>query len=139
MSMLCTLIRGQMSNTFFFNWGQMSSPVNHLGGRCPHIPFFIGGHMSEGAYVLHSVLACHQYYSDSDMKLIELTVERSCELLSTTGIHPVLQKCSEISAGANIDNRLIMYKLTFDLVFQFLSPNTEPRGVHIQPASLAYL
>ena len=21
----------------------MSSPVNHLGGRCPHMPFFTGG------------------------------------------------------------------------------------------------
>ena len=54
MSMLCTLIRGQMSNTFFsIRGGQMSSPVNHPGGRCPHIPFFIGGQMSEGANVLH--------------------------------------------------------------------------------------
>ena len=33
----------------------MSSPVNHLGGRCPHIPFFIGGQMSEGGNVLHSI------------------------------------------------------------------------------------
>ena len=54
MSMLCTCIRGQMSNTFFFNRGQMSIPVNHLGGKCPCIPFFIGGQMSEGGNVLHS-------------------------------------------------------------------------------------
>ena len=26
----------------------MSSYVNFLGGRCPHMPFFIGGHMSGG-------------------------------------------------------------------------------------------
>ena len=26
----------------------MSSYVNCLGGRCPHMPFFIGGHMSGG-------------------------------------------------------------------------------------------
>ena len=32
----------------------MSTTVNHLGGRCPRIPFFIGGQMSEGANVLHS-------------------------------------------------------------------------------------
>ena len=28
--------------------GQLSSPVNCLGGRCPHMPFFIGGQMSGG-------------------------------------------------------------------------------------------
>ena len=32
----------------------MSIPVNHLGGKCPCIPFFIGGQMSEGGNVLHS-------------------------------------------------------------------------------------
>ena len=32
----------------------MSSYVNCLGGRCPHMPFFIGGHMSGGENVLHS-------------------------------------------------------------------------------------
>ena len=26
----------------------MSSYVNCLGGRCPHMPFLIGGHMSGG-------------------------------------------------------------------------------------------
>ena len=53
MSMLCTCIRGQMSNTFFQSGGggQMSTPVNHLGGKCPCIPFFIGGQMSEGGNV----------------------------------------------------------------------------------------
>ena len=29
----------------------MSAPVNHLGGRCPCMPFFIGGQMSDGATV----------------------------------------------------------------------------------------
>ena len=51
MTMLCTLIRGQMSYTFFQlrgGGGQMSSYVNCLGGRCPHMPFFIGGHMLGG-------------------------------------------------------------------------------------------
>ena len=48
MTMLCTLIRGQMSATPSFSWGHMSSCVNGLGGRCPHMPFFIGGHMSGG-------------------------------------------------------------------------------------------
>ena len=28
--------------------GHKSSSVNCLGGRCPHMPFFIGGHMSGG-------------------------------------------------------------------------------------------
>ena len=28
--------------------GQLSSPANCLGGRCPHMPFFIGGQMSGG-------------------------------------------------------------------------------------------
>ena len=53
--MLYTLIGGggQMSNTFLV-WGQMSSPVNNCGGRCPHMPFFIRGQMSEGTNVLHS-------------------------------------------------------------------------------------
>ena len=54
MTMLCTLIRGQMSYTFFQLGGHMSSYVNCLGGRCPHMPFFIGGHMSGGENVLHS-------------------------------------------------------------------------------------
>ena len=37
----------------------MSSYVNCLGGRCPHMPFFIGGHMSGGGggNVLHSARA----------------------------------------------------------------------------------
>ena len=26
----------------------MSTSVNHMGGKCPCIPFFIGGQMSEG-------------------------------------------------------------------------------------------
>ena len=43
--------RGQMSTIIHLLRGQMSSPVNHLGGRCPHIPFFTGGQMSEGANV----------------------------------------------------------------------------------------
>ena len=32
----------------------MSTPVNHFGGKCPCMPFFIGGQMSEGGNVLHS-------------------------------------------------------------------------------------
>ena len=36
-----------MSTILHLMRGQMSSPVNHLGGRCPHIPFFTGGQMSE--------------------------------------------------------------------------------------------
>ena len=42
----------------------MSSYVNCLGGRCPHMPFFIGGHMSGGENVLHSYQRAnkaHQY------------------------------------------------------------------------------
>ena len=37
MPYVCTLIRGQMSNT-----------VNQFGGRCPHISFLKGGQMSGG-------------------------------------------------------------------------------------------
>ena len=53
MTMLCTLIRGQMSYTFFQLGGGAHVPsyVNCLGGgggRCPHMPFFIGGHISGG-------------------------------------------------------------------------------------------
>ena len=40
-----------MSTILHLLRGQMSSPVNHLGGRCPHIPFFTGGQMSEGGNV----------------------------------------------------------------------------------------
>ena len=32
-----------MSTMLHLLRGQMSSPVNHLGGRCPHVPFFTGG------------------------------------------------------------------------------------------------
>ena len=42
---------GQMSTIIHLLTGQMSSPVNHLGGRCPYIPFFTGGQMSEVANV----------------------------------------------------------------------------------------
>ena len=35
----------------------MSTPVNHFGGKCPCIPFFIGGQMSEGGNVLHSKIS----------------------------------------------------------------------------------
>ena len=57
MSMLCTLIRGQMSNTFFQLGGKCPPLSITWGDRCPHIPFFIGGQMSEGANVLHSFFA----------------------------------------------------------------------------------
>ena len=40
-----------MSTILHLLRGQMSSPVNYLGGRCPHIPFFTGGQMSEGGNV----------------------------------------------------------------------------------------
>ena len=53
MSMLCTCIRGQMSNTLF-NRGANAHPCQSLGGKCPCIPFFTGGQMSEGGNVLHS-------------------------------------------------------------------------------------
>ena len=43
--------RGQMSTILHLLRGQMASPVNHLGGRCPHIPFFTGGQMSVGGNV----------------------------------------------------------------------------------------
>ena len=60
MTMLCTLIRGQMSYTFF-SWGAHVLLRQLLGGTCPHMPFFIGRHMSGGGgggggrNVLHSV------------------------------------------------------------------------------------
>ena len=47
MTMLCTLIRGQMSYTFF-QFGGTCPPMSIAWGRCPHMPFFIGGHMSGG-------------------------------------------------------------------------------------------
>ena len=40
-----------MSTILHLLRGQMSSPVNHLGGRCPHIPFLTGEQMSEGGNV----------------------------------------------------------------------------------------
>ena len=42
MTMLCALIRGQMSYTFF-HLGAHVLLCQLLGGRCPHMPFFIGG------------------------------------------------------------------------------------------------
>ena len=47
MTMLCTLIRANVLHLFSVG-GHMSSYVNCLGGRCPHMPFFIGGYMSGG-------------------------------------------------------------------------------------------
>ena len=43
MSKVCTMIRGQMSNS-----------ANQFGGRCPYTSFFKGGQMSGGEHVLHS-------------------------------------------------------------------------------------
>ena len=43
--------RGQISTIMHLLRGQLSSPVNCLGGRCPHMPFFIGGQMSGGENV----------------------------------------------------------------------------------------
>ena len=40
--------RGQISTSMHLLRGQLSSPVNCLGGRYPHMPFFIGGQMSGG-------------------------------------------------------------------------------------------
>ena len=36
----------QMSYILFILGGQMSTPANHLGGKCPLMPFFMGGQMS---------------------------------------------------------------------------------------------
>ena len=69
--MLCTCIRGQMSDTFFSIGGQMSTPVNHLGGKCPCIPFFIGGQMSEGGNVLHSCLPLRALFLVIDLARIQ--------------------------------------------------------------------
>ena len=43
----------------------MSTPVNHLGVKCPCIPFFIGGRMSEGGNVLHSITVCQPSFFSS--------------------------------------------------------------------------
>ena len=43
MTMLCTLIRGQMSYTFFQLGAHVLLCQLLGGGRCPHMPFFIGG------------------------------------------------------------------------------------------------
>ena len=51
MSSLCFIGGGQMSTIMHLLRGQMSSSVKHLGGRCPHMPFFTGGQMSKGANV----------------------------------------------------------------------------------------
>ena len=48
MTMLCTLIRGQMSYTFF-SWGHMSSYVNCLGGQMSSYAIFHrGAHVRGG-------------------------------------------------------------------------------------------
>ena len=60
MSMLCTCIRGQMSNTFFQS-GANVHPCQSLGGKFPCIPFFIGGQMSEGGNVLHSFVCMFDF------------------------------------------------------------------------------
>ena len=44
----------------------MSTPVNHLGGKCPCIPFFIGGQMSEGGNVLHSYSFLSKMWFDAE-------------------------------------------------------------------------
>ena len=47
MSMLCTCIRGQMSNTFF-NRGANVHPCQALGGQMSLYTIFHRGQMSEG-------------------------------------------------------------------------------------------
>ena len=48
MSMLYTLIWGKMSFIFFEPRGKCPPLSISRGDRCPHIPFLIGGQMSEG-------------------------------------------------------------------------------------------
>ena len=43
MTMLCTMIRGQMSYTFFQLGGTCPPMSISWVGRCHHMPFFIGG------------------------------------------------------------------------------------------------
>ena len=64
----------------------MSSYVNCLGGRCPHMPFFIGGHMSGGENVLHSV------YIATEAKLLYPNFKkfRGHIPLACPSIHPYL-------------------------------------------------
>ena len=72
MTMLCTLIRGQMSYTFFLVGGHMSSYVNCLGGRCPHMPFFIGG----GAHVRGGKCPTLVHKCHPTMIVFTLTIDR---------------------------------------------------------------
>ena len=43
--------RGQMSTFIHLMRGQMSIPLDELGGKCPYMPFLGRGQMSEGAHV----------------------------------------------------------------------------------------
>ena len=67
MSMLCTCIRGQMSNAFF-NRGANVHPCQSLGGQMSLYTIFRrGGQMSEGGNVLHS----HSSYLDGSTPLCD--------------------------------------------------------------------
>ena len=57
-----------MSTILHLLRGQMSSPVNHLGGRCPHIPFFTGGQMSERGNVRLPFLYFLSFFLNTSFK-----------------------------------------------------------------------
>ena len=44
-----------MSNFIHLMRGQMSKPLDELGGKCPYMPFLDRGQMSEGEHVRPSI------------------------------------------------------------------------------------
>ena len=48
MSSYCFFLEGANIHHYAFVEGAIILPCQLLGGRCPHMPFFIGGQMSGG-------------------------------------------------------------------------------------------
>ena len=57
-----------MSTFIHLMRGQMSKPLDELGGKCPYMPFLDRGQMSEGEHVRPSVKAVAQFRQINSIK-----------------------------------------------------------------------
>ena len=85
--------------------GQMSSPVNHLGGRCPHIPFFTGADVRGGKCPAHSKCALLKdttRFDPSGARTPKLTIDEVCYNVHGNTMHCInLKKRQKHHDGIN--------------------------------------
>ena len=71
----------------------MSSPVNHLGGKCPCIPFFIGGRCPRGEMSFTT-----QFLAFSALGIFMLPTLKNLESILVS-VRPCMHPCTHPFVG----------------------------------------